>query len=281
MATDREPTMRAAWLGEELRTLRESRKIAAKDIGVYLGKSQPGVSRLESGLYPAQEKDVKAYLDLCGVTDARRRGDLFTMCEDVGQRGWWDGYSADIAPTLMDRMWVEARALDIQVCDLTYIPSLLQTPEYAGALLRIGDKDVKEREIARWLEFRMTRQHIVTRHHPVELRCLFDEFVFDRITGGIDVMKGQLDYLLEAATRPNITLQVMPARRQLSVNGPFEVLKLQTPYPKVGFVASSVGDLCVEGEEVNRLIETYDRLVQASLSPAESVKLIKAKRDQL
>jgi transcriptional regulator with XRE-family HTH domain len=279
--SDREPTMRAAWLGQELRALREGKKITAREVAGYLGKAPSTLSRLESGLYPPRETEVTGYLELCGVNDPHKRTDLLTMCHDVGQRGWWNGYEGDVASSLMDRMWIEAKTLEILACDLSYFPGLLQTPEYAEALFRTGSPHASNQEITRWSEFRMTRQHVVNGLRPLKLACLIDEYLLHRMTGSAEVMKAQLDHLLVAQKKDNVDIRVLPAGMCNGVTGSFEVLTLDAPYPRVGYVATSVGDICVEGESVEALSQTYDRLLNIALTPAASRKLITAERNKL
>lgn len=281
MAIEREPSIRAVWLGEELSRLRESKKISMKEAAGYLGKAQSSLSRMESGHFPVREEEVIAYLDICGVKDPHKRTDLLTMCRDVGQRGWWDGYDGDVASTLMDRLWIEARTTQIRMCEVTSIPGLLQTPEYSEALMRVTNPHVDDREISRWLEVRMTRQHIVTRHHPVQLVCLLDGYLLNRLTGDAETMRGQLTYLAEVGQRPNVEIRVLPAGMCIGVAGTFEVMELAAPYPRVGYVGTPVGDVCVEGESVDRLTQTYDRLQGTSLDPKASRDLIIAERNKL
>lgn len=281
MATEREPSIRAVWLGQELRQIREAKKISLRDAAGYLGKVQSSLSRMETGHYPVREDEVVKYLDLCGIKDPHKRTDLLTMCRDVGQRGWWDGYDGDVAGALMDRLWIEARASTIRSCDISYVPGLLQTPEYTDALIRLVNPAMDDRAVARWIEVRMTRQHIITRHHPAELHCLIDQTVLQRLPGGNDVKIGQLEYLAQVGERTNIEIRVIPTAVCHGVNGPFEVMKLTPPYPTVGYVATSAGDICVEGEAVEHLSRSYDRLLEVSLDPKASRKVIIAERNKL
>ena len=281
LATEREPSIRAVWLGQELRQIREAKKISLRDAAGYLGKVQSSLSRMETGHYPVREDEVVKYLDLCGIKDPHKRTDLLTMCRDVGQRGWWDGYDGDVAGTLMDRLWIEARTVSIRVCQVNSIPGLLQTPEYASALMRVGDLAIDDREMERWIEVRMTRQHILTRHHPVEMHALIDESILYRLPGDREVRRGQLDYLAHIAERPNVEIRVIPMSICHAVNGPFEVMKLTPPYPTVGYLATSAGDICVEGDALDQLTHTYDRLEEASLDPEASREMIIAERNKL
>ena len=281
LATERQVSIRAVWLGQELRKLRESKKISMREAAGYLGKVQPSLSRMETGQYPVREDEVIAYLDICGVKDPHKRTDLLTMCRGVGQRGWWDGYDGDVAGTLMDRLWIEARATEIKGCDLTYVPGLLQTPEYTTELIRVVNPKPSDHALTRWVEVRMTRQHILTRHHPTLFHCLIDEPVIRRLPGNAEVRRGQLDYLAEVGLRQNIEIRIIPDSVCHGVNGPFEVMTLAAPYPRVGYVATSAGDICVEGEAVEQLSRSYDRLLRVSLEPEASRELIISERNKL
>lgn len=281
MGSEREPTLRAAWLGQELRKLREAHKITATGIGSYLGKSQSSVSRLESGIHPAKEAEVIAYLDICKVTDRRRREDLLAMRDDVSQRGWWEGYGGDVANTLIDRMWIEARTVGIRACDLNNMPSLLQTPDYAEALFRIGNPSIEDKELERWREFRMTRQHIIAGHRPISLSCLIDECLLHKKTGDVETMRQQLDHLVSACDWNHVEIQIIPADQCHGVMGSFEILNLVDPYPRVGYVGTSVGEICVEGDNVDGLTQTYDRLAETALSLKASKKLLATERNKL
>lgn len=281
LATEREPSIRAVWLGQELRALREAKKIPLRELSGYLGKVSSSLSRMESGHFPVREDEVIAYCDITGVKDPHKRMDLLTMCRDVGQRGWWDGYDGDVASVLMDRLWIESHARTIRSCDITYVHGLLQTPEYAAALMRVGSPATHQSSIDRWVEVRMARQHILTRHHPVQMSALIDVTIFRRLPGDRDAKIGQLDYLLEASHRANIEIRVIPADLCHGVTGPFDVLELSQPYPTVGYVATSAGEICIEGEVVGDLVRTYDRLLEASLDVQTSQEVIIAERNKL
>lgn len=279
-AVDRQPTMRAAWLGQELRRLRESKRVTSKEVGQYMGRAQSSISRLEAGLYPARIEDVTSYLDLCLIDDPRRRTELTAMCHEVNQRGWWDGWQDNVASDLMDRMWVEDRTHSIRTCDVTHVPGLLQTPAYARALFTNANPRVDLRELDRWLSFRSTRQHIILRHDPVPLTCLIDEPLLTRSTGDRDVMTSQLGYLETMSTKGHISIRVLPGDRHHGVDSPFELMELTAPYPQIGYVTTAAGDICVEGERVDQLIATYDRLLDIALSTEDSRKLIAARRSE-
>lgn len=280
MAKPKELTIRAIWLGKALEAIREEAGIYAKDAASYLGKDPSSISRMEDGKIPVNEETLEGYLEMCGIVDPHRCADLRTIRRDAAHAGWWDGYQGDIVSTLMDHNWVESKAEFIQAFELSYIPGLLQTPKYAEAVMRIVDPDVSEDDISRWMEVRMTRQHIITKHNPAHFHCLIDEHILRREVGDSDVMATQLDYLLEASTKKNIDVHILQASKHWGASGSFKVMQLIAPYPTIGYVASPAGDICVEGDSVHRLAQTYDRLVEASLDSAASRKHIEATKEK-
>lgn len=274
--------IRAIWLGKALEEIRLEAGLTARDAAAHLSRDPSSISRMEDGRIPVSEDILNGYLDMCGITDTHKRADLATIRRDAAQSGWWDGYSGDVASTLMDRAWIESKAVQIKAFDITYFPGLLQTPDYAEALMRAGTPTpLSDEEIARWSEVRMTRQHIVTGHKPVKLRCIIDEKLLTRAAGGAETMRAQLDYLVTCSDRPNIEIRILGSDSCFGISGSFEVLTLVDPYPEVAYVATPAGDICVEGDSVDYMTQAYDRLLGASMSAAASKKLIIAERDKL
>lgn len=281
MSKKKEPTIRVIWLGQALRDIRDTAGLKQKDAGAHLGRDGSSITRMESGEIPVSEEILDKWMEMCGITDPHKRADLETIRRDAAQSGWWDGYGGDVAPDLMDRAWMESKATNINAFDITYLPGLLQTPEYAEAVMRKADPDTPDAEIARWMEVRMTRQHILTRYHPTPFHCVIDECLLTRQAGGPEIMRAQLNHLIDTSKRDHIEIRILPGGAYQGNSGSFEVFDLEPPYPHVGHVATPVGDLCVEGTKVDKLVRAYDRLKNASLNPKASRALIIAERDKL
>lgn len=280
-AADHQPPIRAVWLGAQLREMREKVKLTVRDVGRHVGKGGSTISRMETAQYPVTEKDVNGYLDMCGITDPHRRTDLLTICRDVAQRGWWNGYSSDVASNLMDIAWMESKATAINSVDMTFLPGLVQVPEYAETLMRAKNPDASDAEINRWVDMRMKRQHILTQHKPVMLSCIIAEQLLRTPVGDPDDWKQQLSYLVEVSARPNVEVRVLPTETCTGLEGPFQVFSLVEPYPTVALVATSAGDICVEGRPVGQLAGGYDRLQVKCHDPKASSKLITTVKDKL
>ncbi|MEV0648177.1 helix-turn-helix transcriptional regulator [Phytomonospora sp. NPDC050363] len=281
MVRRRKPTIRAVWLGQALREIRDEAGLSSKDAGAHLGCDASSIIRIEAGEMPVTSERLDLWLEMCGVSDPRRRSDLFTIRKDVGQTGWWDGYRADVAPLLMDRAWMESKAHAIRTVELTYLPGLLQTPEYAEALMRAWHPEVPDSGVESWVALRMNRQQILSKHRPIRFTTIISEHLLGSRTGGAKAMRVQLDRLLELSERPNIEVHVLPLGVTTGLGGSFEVFGLAKPYPEVAYAVIPAGDICLEGEPVEQLSEAYDRLLGAALDPAASRHLIIAERDKL
>lgn len=276
MDAKRGPTLRAQWLGQQLRQLREAQRLTLKDAGDYVQRDPATVSRMESGIVPARTPDVLAFLNLYQVDDRGQRQALEDLSRDVWQKGWWDGYAEDIPGALMDLSWLESRARRVRSFDALVLPGLLQTEDYARATIEAADPDVSTEQIERWVEFRTTRQYVLERDEPPFLSTIVDECLLRRPVGGAAAMRTQLAALLEAAKRPNIELRVLPYRAgaHASPDGCFRLLEMPEPYPEVGHMDTAGGALYVESDRVRRLAAAYDRIRQVALDTAESVALI-------
>lgn len=281
MAARRGPTLRAQWLGQELRKLREEAKLTLKDVGNYIQRDASSVSRMESGMFPARVPDVLAYLSLCGVSSKRRRDALMTLAQDTWQTGWWDGYS-DVAAELIDRIWIESQTREIWSYQTMVVIGLLQTPEYADAVIRtmVGAED---QQLDRWVDLRISRQKILTARDPARLAVILDEAVLRRPIGGPKVAAVQLRHLVAMGARPNIEIRVLPfaVGAHTGVDGPFEIFRMGEPYADVGCVESPGGAVYVESSSVDGLFARYDRLRGAALGPQESAALIEAAAEDL
>lgn len=283
MPTKRPQTLRALWLGEQLRALREAAGLTLKETGEYLQRDQSAVSRMESGVYPAKVPEVLAYVNLCGVGSVRRREDLVKLAQDAWQTGWWDGYAGDVAALLVDKTWLETRAAEVHTFQMAVVPGLLQTRDYASALIHAADADGDTDRIERWIEFRMNRQRILEQANPPRLTAVLEESILHRTVGGADVMRDQLLSLVDAATQPDVDIRVLRsnAGAHASPDGPFEVFAMTEPYADVGYVDTPAGAIYIEADRAERLTQTYGRLWDAAAGADESTVIVSAAAESL
>ncbi|MEU1603970.1 helix-turn-helix domain-containing protein [Micromonospora matsumotoense] len=267
MINEQAATLRAQWIGQQLRAMRESARLTLKDVGDFINRNASTVSRMESGIIPPRVPEVLAYLDLCGVDDPRRRDDLKTMAQDAWQKGWWDGFSANVAGSLIDWIWLESRTTEIKSFEALVIPGLLQTRAYAEALIRAWDDMATDDDVARYVEVRMQRQRRLEEPDPVRFSTVIDEGALRRVVGGPEVMRAQLTHLRTMAGWSNIEVMILPASAGAhpSPDGTFDVFRMRRPYPPTGCISTAVGTVVVEGAKADSLNQRYDRLRRTAL----------------
>ncbi|POM27740.1 Helix-turn-helix domain protein [Actinomadura rubteroloni] len=283
MAPSRWVTLRAQWLGQQLRNLREENGLLLKEVAEYLERDPATLSRYESGIYPIQSPELMKLLDLYRVSDEHRRFTLLKLGDEAWQKGWWDGYSPDLADWFSDYIWLESRADRIQMFDNVVLPGLLQTEEYGEAVMRTTAWDLDDESIRRMLELRMTRKAILAKPKPPQLSVVLDEAVVRRVAGSPEVFAAQLRYVAECAERPNIEIRVLPFKAGIhpSDTGSFKIFTMPEPFPQIAHADTPQGSIYIESPQCDRLVDVYDRLRKLSLNPADSVELISAVAEEL
>jgi transcriptional regulator with XRE-family HTH domain len=278
MPIEPRPTLRAQWLGQSLRELRDTNGMTLARAADFLQRNASTVSRFESGEYPIRRPDLMALLDLYGVSDRRKRDGLLRLSEEVWQKGWWDGYEPDVERQFVDFVWLESRATAIRSFDPLVVTGLLQTREYAEAVITAAEWEAEPAQIARWVQLRMERQAVLHREAPPRFMAIIDEFVLRREIGGSDVLRGQLAHLLSTAELPHVDLRVLPASvgAHAGPSGYFLVFTIAEPDLDVGYAETLGGAVYVEPPDSERFIRVYDRLLDSALGPAESAELIRA-----
>ncbi|MGW4640231.1 helix-turn-helix domain-containing protein [Sphaerisporangium sp. NPDC004334] len=280
MSAKRGMTLRAQWLGRQLRELREAAGLKLPEAGAYIQRDGATISRLETGLYPARTPDVQALLDLYGVADPHKRGDLMKLAAEVWHEGWWDSYTGNLSKLIVDYAWVESRARVIRSFDALVIPGLLQTKGYMEAVIRQTDTDPSL--AASGARFRLERQQILTAAEPPRIEAVLDEGLLRRRVGGESGMKEQLGRLIDLAHLPNIDIRILPfaAGAHAAHDGSFRIFEMPEPYPQIGYVDTPAGGIYVEAEGVDRLMLKFDRIKSGLPDSSESLKLIRAAMDE-
>ncbi|MDV6013842.1 helix-turn-helix transcriptional regulator [Haloechinothrix sp. LS1_15] len=277
------PTLRAQWLGQHLHQLRVEAGLKLRDVGEYLQRDGSTIGRFESGEYPIRRPDLLALIDLYRVSGKRKREALLELHRESWQRGWWDDYAGDVDEKFVDFMWLEQRATGMQAFEQSLVTGLLQTEDYARAVISGAEPHATAEQVERWVGLRMTRQQLLDRDQPPGIRAVLDEAVLTRRIGDAAVRAGQLRHLLALAERPGIEVRVLPftAGAHPGVPGSFKIFEMAEPYPEVGYVETIAGALYVEPPNTERFRAAYDGLVQAALSPQQSAERIAAEVDDV
>src|SRR5690242_8526815 len=199
-------------LGTHLRRLREDAGISRTDAGWAIRGSESKISRLELGRVGFKVRDVEDLLALYKLEDEVERDRLLQLAREANNPGWWQRYD-DLTPNWFHSyLGLEMAADLIRTFELQFVPGLLQTPEYAKAVIQLGRQDVPlpKAEVDRLVSLRMSRQEVLTRQRPARLWAVLDESVLRRPIGSPQILRNQLEYLIEASRRHNVTLQIIP-----------------------------------------------------------------------
>lgn len=272
------PTVRRRRLGTELRKLRESNGYKLEEVAAQLGVAPSTLSRIETGKAPTKSAYLGQMLEMYGVVDQAQRQVLVDMAREGHRKGWWAAYD-DVLPSGFDiYVGLEAETAAIRGYEISVVHGLLQTPQYARAVLTEMFPRHTVEQIDRLVDLRIQRQQRFDDDPPLELWAILDEAVIQRPVGGQAVMRGQLEHLLTMATRPGLTLQILPfsCGAHAGHGGPFSILEFPNRTDsEVAYVESVAGYIYLEKDrEVRLRVEAFDRLRAAALAPGASLELI-------
>jgi transcriptional regulator with XRE-family HTH domain len=279
------PTVRRRRLGTELRRLREAQSIKLEEVADKLGIAPSTLSRIETGKAPCRTAYLSAMFDLYGVSDPGQRQILTEMAREGHRKGWWAAYE-DVLPTGFSiYVGLEAEASSLRAYESLVIHGLLQTEDYARAVMGTVRRKLSHEEIERLVSLRMQRQEVLLRADPVELWLILDEAVIRRTMGPPELMRRQLDHLADASLWPNVTLQVLRfcSGPHPSLNGPFCIIEFPERFDPDVVYTEGVGGLTYleRDKDVRMCTESFDLLRAAALSPADSTDLISSLASQI
>ena len=272
------PTVRRRRLGAELRRLREGHSLKLEEVAEELNLAPSTLSRIETGKAPTKSAYLMAMLDMYKVDDPGARKILIDMAREGHRKGWWSIYD-DVLPSGFDiYVGLEAEASGLRTYETDVVHGLLQTTDYAVAVLRELRPRDSEEQITRVVDLRMQRQRLLDQDPPLDLWLILDEGAIRRNIGGASVMRPQLEHLIVASRWSNVTLQILgfESGAHAGLVGPFSILEFpERGDSDVAYTESVGGMIYLEKErEVRACAEAFDRMRAAALSPAASVELI-------
>jgi transcriptional regulator with XRE-family HTH domain len=279
MALGQSPTLRRRRLGAVLREMREHAEITRDEVGERLDCSASKIARIEIGDVGVRRRDLDDMLELYGVTDDLARRELAELARQSKERGgWWQKYG-DLPNPYLTLIELESVANSISSFQLMVVPGLLQTEEYARAVIKASRPSDSVEEVERRVKVRLTRQELLVRPESPALWAVLDEAALRRVVGSSAVMRDQLGRLLDLGDRPNLTIQVLPftCGGYEALFGGFMLLRFPDPDPDVVYVEGFAGDVYLEKEEeLVRCSLAFERLCDAALSQARSAELIRS-----
>lgn len=272
------PTALRILLGAQLRRLREAKRVSLEEAGNVIRASQSKISRLESGRVGFKDRDIVDLLTYYGVTDENAREELRSRAVRASSPGWWRAYT-DIVPTWFDAyVGLEEAASEVRTYEVQFVPGLLQTADYARAVITLRYSNPKE--INSRVNLRMMRQAVLDRPDSPSLLVVLDEALLRRPVGGPSVMRAQLKHLIQMSQRPNMTIQVVPFKfgGHAAAGGSFSLLRFaEHDLPDVVYMEQlNSAQYLNKPDVVERYLAVFERLRSDALEPACSVEALEA-----
>lgn len=278
------PTALRILLGSQLRKLREAKNVTREEAGHLIRGSESKISRMELGRVGFKERDVADLLTLYGVVDNQARSAVLELVATANEPGWWHRFN-DVLPTWFQAfVGLEEAAARIRTYEVQFVPGLLQTKEYARAVVTAGSAGIGAEEISRRVDLRLERQRMLDRPDGPVFWAVIDEAALRRPIGGVEVMRAQIEHLIELMRQPKITIQIMPFSfgGHSAEGGAFSVLRFpDSDLPDVVYVEQLASALYLDKrEDVDRYTEVMERLCAVSTTPDETVELLRTIADE-
>ena len=279
------PTVRRMLVGAQLRRLRTELGLSREEAGETIRASEWKIHRLENGQVGFKERDIIDLLRLYEVTDPDDVAAFLLLIREANTPGWWQHYG-DVLPrwfrTYVD---LESAATLIRTYEGQFIPGLLQTDDYMRAVIGGAQLEESSEEMGRRVRLRMARQTLLTREHPPRLWAVVDEAALRRPVGGPEVMRGQLERLIDASKLPNVTLQVLPfaVGAHSGMPGAFSILRFADPeLPDVVYLEHLTNAVYRDKrDEVERYLDVMESLCDDSEHPGRTVELLERILDEV
>jgi transcriptional regulator with XRE-family HTH domain len=265
--------VRRILLGSQLRRLREACGVTREAAGYSIRASESKISRMELGRVGFKARDVEDLLTLYGVTDALDREPLLDLVRDANKAGWWHSYSDVLPGWFQTYVGLESAASHINTYEVQYIHGLLQTEEYAHAVVASGRNDLPLDEVDRRVALRMERQKLLFSETAPQFHCILDEAALHRPFGNDAVMERQLTHLVELSERENIRLQIFPLGLgpYSAESGAFTLLRFpESDLSDIVYIEQLTSALYLDKpEDVARYDRVLARLVEYGRPPAD------------
>jgi transcriptional regulator with XRE-family HTH domain len=268
------PIARRRRLGAELRRLRLASGLTIDKVAEELEFSAAKLSRIETGHVSVSPRDVRDMLERYGVAE-EQRNKLVEAARQAREKGWWHAYS-DVQSS--PYVGLENAADQLRIYEALLVPGLLQTQDYARAVIRALFPNLRPPQVDRWIELREVRQALLKQDDPPTVWAILDEDVLRRPVGGRKVMQEQLRRLRVDSAMDNVTLQVLPLEvgEHAGMHGSFTILGFRDPAQQdLVYIENATKELYLESdEELDRYLRAFERLQAAALDPEASVAIL-------
>ena len=286
MGDSASPLMLRRRLRTELRTARLNSNLTQEQVARAMEWSMSKMNRIEKAKSGISANDLKALLPFLGIEDTARAEELMDLARAARVSPWWSRYK-DVAPEkLLELIDYESAASAMSQFEPMFIPGILQTEEYARAVLQVfyDEKSAAERLVA-MVDLRTRRTGLLTSDNAPKFSFILDESVIHRVVGSPAIMSRQFQHLANLAKLSNVTVHVVPFTAGLhpGMKGPFEVVQFAgEPDDNIVFLEGPQGDIISEDQmETMSYLEAFTRITAASLGPADAVKRLLQAADEI
>ncbi|GAX58932.1 transcriptional regulator [Streptomyces olivochromogenes] len=261
------PTVLRMVLGKRLKQLREQAGVSFEEAARAIEVTPLTVRRIEKAEVGLRIPYVKELLRTYGVP-ATEIDDFLALAREANQPGWWYKYRDVLPEWFSAYVSLESEASVIRLYEPHYVPGLLQTNDYATALMRVGFPNESKEDVARRVALRTRRQDLLAKPDAPAIWAILDETVLRRPVGGAEVMRAQIDRLHEVLDMPKVRIQVMRfgVGAHPGAFGPFHHFRFGfSELPDVIYTESLAGAVYVDRPgDVVTYLEVLDRMsVQA------------------
>ncbi len=282
MSDSASPLMLRRRLRTELCTARLNKELTQEQVAKAMEWSLSKMNRIEKAKSSISINDLKALLSLYGIADEERIEDLLDLARAVGrartarQSSWWKSYSAVAPPELLELIDYESAAFAISQFETIFVPGILQTEEYASAILQVfyDEKSAAER-VAALVDLRTRRRDLLIGDNAPKFSFVLDESVIHRLVGGSATASQQLRHLISMSDLPNVSIQIVPFTAGIhpGMKGPFELIQFaDMPDENIVFRETTSGDtISDDPEDTQNYLEAFERITEVSLKPSDSV----------
>jgi transcriptional regulator with XRE-family HTH domain len=279
------PTVQRMLVGARLRRLRTDIGLTREEAAASIRASEWKIHRLENGQVGFKERDIVDLLRLYDVTDPGEVAEFLTLAQEANAPGWWQHYGDVLPQWFRTYVDLESAASLIRTYEGQFVPGLLQTDGYMRAVVQGAHLEDSGDELGRRVRLRMARQTLLTREQPPRLWAVVDEAALRRPVGGREVMRGQLERLVEATKLPNVTLQVLPfdSGAHPAMFGSFSVLRFpDQELPDVVYLEHLTSALYLnKPDEVDQYLHVMETICVRAAAPDQTVELLEQILDEL
>jgi hypothetical protein len=272
------PTVRRMLVGSQLRRLRTEAGISREQAGEAIRASEWKIHRLENGQVGFKDRDVIDLLALYGVTDPAETAAIATMAREANAPGWWQQYGDLLPQWFRAYVDLESAAALIRTYEGQLVPGLLQTTGYMRAVLRGAQLNQSPEEAERRVALRLTRQQLLERADAPLLWAVVDEAALRRPIGGREVMRAQLERLIDATKLPNVTLQILSygAGAHPALVGAFSILRFADgELPDVVYLEHLTNAVYLDRrEDVDQYLHVMETISVRAEPPDKTVELL-------